>query len=74
MQRLPNCWASPAQLHSPPGFELAGARHRAGLDSYLGLLDAQRALYAAEQDLIESRQADAGNRVTVYKVLGGGGV
>lgn len=59
---------------SAAAFELAGARHRAGLDSYLGLLDAQRALYAAEQDLIESRQADAGNRVTVYKVLGGGGV
>jgi len=54
--------------------ELAEARYRAGLDNYFGLLDAQRALYAAEQGLIESRLADANNRVTVYKVLGGGGV
>ena len=42
------------------------------MDSYLGLLYAQRTLYAAELDLIGARQADAANRVTLYKVLGGG--
>jgi multidrug efflux system outer membrane protein len=42
------------------------------VDSYLGLLDAQRTLYAAELDLIGVRLADAANRVTLYKVLGGG--
>lgn len=54
------------------GFRLSEARYKGGVDSYLGLLDAQRTLYAAELDLIGVRQADAANRVTLYKVLGGG--
>ncbi|MDD3529231.1 MAG: TolC family protein, partial [Gallionellaceae bacterium] len=54
------------------GYRLAEARYQGGLDSYLGLLDAQRSLYAAEQDLIGARLAEAANRVTLYKVLGGG--
>lgn len=53
-------------------FRLSDARYQAGVDSYLGLLDAQRALYVAEQDLIGVRLAEATNRVTLYKVLGGG--
>lgn len=36
------------------------------------LLDAQRTLYAAEQGLIAKRLAEQANRVTLYKVLGGG--
>ena len=51
---------------------LSGARYQAGVDSFLVLLDAQRTLYAAEQELIATRLAEAANRVTVYKVLGGG--
>ncbi|MFZ3174003.1 MAG: AdeC/AdeK/OprM family multidrug efflux complex outer membrane factor [Thiobacillus sp.] len=54
------------------GFRLSEARYKGGVDSYLGLLDAQRTLYAAELDLISVRLADAANRVTLYKVLGGG--
>lgn len=54
------------------GFRLSEARYQGGVDSYLGLLDAQRSLYAAEQDLIGVRLAEAANRVTLYKVLGGG--
>ena len=53
-------------------FRLSDARYRSGADSYLGLLDAQRSLYLAEQELIIVRLADAANRVTLYKVLGGG--
>ena len=53
-------------------FGLAEARYRGGVDSYLALLDAQRTLYAAEQELIAVRLVDAVNRVTLYKVLGGG--
>jgi multidrug efflux system outer membrane protein len=53
-------------------YRLSDARYRGGVDSYLGLLDAQRALYAAEQDLIGVRLAEAANRVTLYKALGGG--
>ena len=52
---------------------LSDARYRGGVDSFLGLLDAQRSLYLAEQELIFVRLADAANRVALYKVLGGGG-
>lgn len=51
---------------------LAEARYKGGVDSYLGLLDAQRTLYLAEEELIAVRLVDAANRVTLYKVLGGG--
>ncbi|AUM01213.1 AdeC/AdeK/OprM family multidrug efflux complex outer membrane factor [Pseudothauera hydrothermalis] len=51
---------------------LSAARRQAGVDSLLVLLDAQRTLYAAEQTLIATRLAEAANRVTLYKVLGGG--
>lgn len=54
------------------GFGLSEARYKGGVDSYLGLLDAQRSLYAAEQALIAERLADASNRVTLYRTLGGG--
>lgn len=54
------------------GFRLSDARYQGGVDSYLGLLDAQRTLYLAEQELIIVRLADTANRVTLYKVLGGG--
>lgn len=53
-------------------FRLSEARYKGGVDSYLGLLDAQRTLYLAEQELIAVRLIDASNRVTFYKVLGGG--
>ncbi len=51
---------------------LATARYAAGIDGYLGVLDAQRSLYAAQQGLIALRQAKYGNLVSLYKVLGGG--
>jgi len=54
------------------GFRLSEARYKGGVDSYLGLLDAQRTLYSAQLDLIGVRLAEAANRVTLYKVLGGG--
>lgn len=52
--------------------ELSRARYKAGRDSYLAALDAQRSLYAAQQQLIATRLAEQTNRVTLYKVLGGG--
>jgi multidrug efflux system outer membrane protein len=51
---------------------LATARYKAGVDGYLGVLDAQRSLYDAQQGLIALRQARYANMVTLYKVLGGG--
>ena len=53
-------------------YRLSEARYRSGLDSHLVLLDAQRSQYAAEQELIATRLVEAGNRVMLYKVMGGG--
>lgn len=51
---------------------LSEARFNSGIDSYLVVLDSQRALYAAQQNLISVRLSMLGNQVTMYKVLGGG--
>jgi multidrug efflux system outer membrane protein len=51
---------------------LSRSRYEAGLDSYIVLLVAQRTLYAAQQVLVTTRLAEQANRVTLYKVLGGG--
>ena len=51
---------------------LAQARHDAGLDSFLVLLDVQRTLYAAQQALVATRMSEQANRVTLYRALGGG--
>lgn len=53
-------------------YELSQARHESGRDSYLVLLDSQRAWYAAQQGLIVTRLAEQANRVALYRVLGGG--
>jgi multidrug efflux system outer membrane protein len=51
---------------------LSKARYLAGRDSYLVALDAQRTLFASQQSLVATRLAELTNRVTLYKVLGGG--
>ena len=51
---------------------LSEARYAAGRDSFLVLLDAQRTLYTAQQNLVAARLTEQANRVTLYKVLGGG--
>ncbi len=53
-------------------YRLSEARYKAGIDSYLSVLVAQRSLYAARQGLVSLRMARMGNLVTLYKVLGGG--
>ncbi len=57
---------------SRSSLQLSEARYRSGVDSHFVLLDAQRALYAAELELIGVRLAEAANRVALYKALGGG--
>lgn len=42
-----------------------------GIDSYLGVLDAQRSLYSAQQGLIAIRLSKPTNLIMLYKVLGG---
>jgi multidrug efflux system outer membrane protein len=51
---------------------LSEARYKAGRDSYLTLLDAQRTLYSARQVLVATQLQEQANRVGLYKALGGG--
>lgn len=53
-------------------YRLSQARYDRGVDSYLTVIVAQRALYAAQQNLITVRLARLANQTTTYKVLGGG--
>jgi multidrug efflux system outer membrane protein len=53
-------------------YRLSEARYTGGIDSYLSVLVAQRALYAAQQQLVGVRLARLSNLVVLYKVLGGG--
>ena len=52
-------------------YRLSNKRYTMGVDSYLGVLDAQRMLYAAQEGLIALQLARLVNRVTLYNVLGG---
>lgn len=54
-------------------YRLSNLRYEKGIDSFLGVLDAQRSLYAAQQGLIAVRLASYANQVNLYTVLGGGG-
>ncbi|HLA32319.1 efflux transporter outer membrane subunit [Pseudomonas sp. XK-1] len=51
---------------------LADALYRNGASSYLDALDAQRELYAAQQNLISLQLTEQSNRIALYRVLGGG--
>ena len=53
-------------------YQLSKERYTKGIDSYLGVLDAQRSLYAAQQGLISLRLAKLANQIRLYAVLGGG--
>lgn len=53
-------------------YRLSRARYEKGIDSYLTVLDSQRSLYGAQQNLISTRLSRLANLVTLYKVLGGG--
>ena len=54
-------------------YRLSNIRYTNGIDSYLGVLDAQRSLYAQRQVLIQLRLVRLANQVRLYAVLGGGG-
>ncbi|MBP1317219.1 efflux transporter outer membrane subunit [Herbaspirillum sp. 1130] len=61
-----------ATAASEKAFRLSEARYKNGIDSYLTTLVAQRTLYSAQQTLISLRLTEQSNRITLYKVLGGG--
>jgi NodT family efflux transporter outer membrane factor (OMF) lipoprotein len=52
--------------------DLATERYSGGLESFLSVLDAQRSVYAAEDQLVQSERNAAVSLVAVYKSLGGG--
>lgn len=51
---------------------LATERYTSGLDSFLSVLDAQRSVYAAEDQLAQSDRNASVTLIAVYKALGGG--
>lgn len=51
---------------------LANELYQKGLTSFLNVLEAQRALYQAQTNLLTSAAKIASNRVALYKSLGGG--
>jgi NodT family efflux transporter outer membrane factor (OMF) lipoprotein len=52
--------------------ELATERYASGLENFLGVLDAQRSMYAAEDQLVQSERNAAVTLIALYKALGGG--
>lgn len=53
-------------------YRFSQARYDKGVDSYLAVLDSQRSLYGAEQNLISTRLSRLTNLVNLYKAFGGG--
>ena len=53
-------------------YRLSNKRYTLGIDSYLGVLDAQRSLYGQQQVLIALRLTRLASQVRLYAVLGGG--
>ncbi|SHI07849.1 efflux transporter outer membrane subunit [Pollutimonas bauzanensis] len=53
-------------------FDLSRQRYEAGYSSYLEFLDAQRELFAVQQQAIAVGLAELQNRIGLYKALGGG--
>lgn len=51
--------------------KLSVARYQEGMDGYLAVLVAQRALYGAQQGFVATRTAQQANQITLYKTLGG---
>lgn len=52
--------------------ELATLRYRNGISNYLEVLDAERDLFAAEQQVLLTRREQLANSVALYVALGGG--
>lgn len=73
-QQLQSQWQHARQretvLTGTLGF--AKDRYEAGYASYLEELDAQRNLFAAQQDVLRLRQSQLENAVALYQALGGG--
>jgi NodT family efflux transporter outer membrane factor (OMF) lipoprotein len=61
-----------AAASSQDALHLANQRYANGLASFLDVLDAERTLYATQDQLAQSDRTIAVNLITLYKALGGG--
>jgi multidrug efflux system outer membrane protein len=57
---------------STKALALSQARYKVGIDTFLTTLVSERALYAAQNSLVATQLSAMGNRITLYRVLGGG--
>ena len=53
-------------------YQIADLRFRTGTDDFLATLQAQQALFKAQQDLITLKALQLQNLIALYKALGGG--
>lgn len=53
-------------------YTLYNARYQKGVDTYLNALLSERSFYSSQQSLISVHLEELNNRVTLYRVLGGG--
>lgn len=53
-------------------YQLAALRYNNGADDYLEVLTAQRSLYSARQNYLSTLADSLDQKITLYKVLGGG--
>jgi len=60
------------QAHAEESLRLAEVRYRAGADDLLTVLDAQRTLFAAQDQLAQVELSRLQAAVSLYKSLGGG--
>jgi multidrug efflux system outer membrane protein len=51
---------------------LAQARYKNGIANYLEVLDAERELFTAEQQLLQTKLLNLTNAIDLYRALGGG--
>jgi multidrug efflux system outer membrane protein len=61
-----------ASLQSQLAVHLATEQYKAGLTDFLSVLDAQRELYADEDQAVQSQTSVATNVIALYRALGGG--
>ncbi len=61
-----------AVQHSQLAVDLAAEQYRAGLVDFLSVLEAQRELYANEDQFVQSQTSVTVNLVALYRALGGG--
>ena len=60
------------QTHARESLRLAEIRYRAGADDLLTVLDAQRTLFAAQDQLAQTQLSRLQAAVSLYRALGGG--